>query len=541
VALAVCVGLVLATVGTADAVKIRGTLGSDRIVGTPVADALFGLAGNDRVRGLGGPDLLDGGDGRDQLFAGPGLDLLVANGDRSKDEIACGAGRDIVNADLIDSVGPACEVVSRQLSTDPYFDREGQHETQVEPDSFAVGSTIVTVFQVARYVDGGAQSIGYATSRDAGATWQAGQLPGLTVFSTPRGTASAVSDPVIAYDAGHRTWLAASLALTDEGETLYISRSPDGVRWSLPVNATPGESNFDKEWIACDNWTGSPLRGSCYLSYYETKAHRIETRASRDGGLTWSAGVFSPDAAAKRFVNGAQPLIRPDGTLVVVYSHFAAYEGARDHLLEAIRSTDGGRSFGAARKISELHGSEYLSGLRAPQFVSGDVDAAGRLYIAWHDCRFDEDCAYASIGFTTSATGVNWTEPARIPTGANHAVVEEFVPGLAVDPTTRGRNARVAVAYHRHASCGTTRCVDVELISSADGGATWGRAQRLNARPMPISWIADTALGAMLADYISTSYVRGRPIPVFALASEPTGDILHQAIFATTRVTEPRP
>jgi hypothetical protein len=53
---------------------------------------------------------------------------------------------------------------------------------------------------------------------------------------------------------------------------------------------------------------------------------------------------------------------------------------------------------------------------------------------------------------------------------------------------------------------------------------------------MAISWLPDTGLGRMLGDYVSTSYVRGRPIPVFALASEPFAGRLREAIYATTRV-----
>ncbi len=37
----------------------------------------------------------------------------------------------------------------------------------------------------------------------------------------------------------------------------------------------------------------------------------------------------------------------------------------------------------------------------------------------------------------------------------------------------------------------------------------------------------------MLADYISVSYAVGRPLAVWALASEPAGGELRQAIFAT--------
>ncbi len=53
---------------------------------------------------------------------------------------------------------------------------------------------------------------------------------------------------------------------------------------------------------------------------------------------------------------------------------------------------------------------------------------------------------------------------------------------------------------------------------------------------MPLTWIADTGLGRMLADYISVSFVGGRPVPVLSLAGEPAAGEFRQSIFAATRV-----
>jgi pimeloyl-ACP methyl ester carboxylesterase len=50
----------------------------------------------------------------------------------------------------------------------------------VEPSLAAWGSTLVSAFQVGRFADGGAASIGFATSRDAGRTWRSGILPQVT-------------------------------------------------------------------------------------------------------------------------------------------------------------------------------------------------------------------------------------------------------------------------------------------------------------------------------------------------------------------------
>jgi len=68
--------------------------------------------------------------------------------------------------------GPAGAMVTLSaVSEDPYTNTDSQHRTQVEPDTFASGNTIVAAFQSGRFTDGGASNVGWATSTDAGATW----------------------------------------------------------------------------------------------------------------------------------------------------------------------------------------------------------------------------------------------------------------------------------------------------------------------------------------------------------------------------------
>ena len=74
------------------------------------------------------------------------------------------------------------------------------------------------------------------------------------------------------------------------------------------------------------------------------------------------------------------------------------------------------------------------------------------------------------------------------------------------------------------------------FASSRNGGRSWTSPRRLDAEPMAISSLPDTGLGRMLGDYVALSYVRGRPIPVFALALDPLGERFREAIYASTRM-----
>src|SRR5947199_7394336 len=71
-------------------------------------------------------------------------------------------------------------VTVQTISTDTLTSTIGQHQTEVEPDTLANGSKIVSGFQVGRIYNGGSAAIGWATSNDGGANWSHGLLPGLT-------------------------------------------------------------------------------------------------------------------------------------------------------------------------------------------------------------------------------------------------------------------------------------------------------------------------------------------------------------------------
>ena len=86
-------------------------------------------------------------------------------------------------------------VVATPISSDPYRTQSSQHRTQVEPDSFGYGNTVVATFQTGRFnVGGGSSNIGWATTTNAGRTWTTGMLPGTTVYEG--GPWSRISDPV---------------------------------------------------------------------------------------------------------------------------------------------------------------------------------------------------------------------------------------------------------------------------------------------------------------------------------------------------------
>ncbi len=436
---------------------------------------------------------------------------------------------------------------AQQISSDPLTDDFGQHETAVEPDSFSFGNTVVATFQLGRTRTAGASGIGWATSHDGGSTWTAGVLPSLTIHGSPPGTYTRATDPSVAYDSVHGVWLISVLALQDgsSGTTedllsaLVTSRSPDGVSWSVPAVTWPVQSHFahDKSWIVCDNGAASPFRGRCYVVWTAVSGTltALGNSASIDGGATWEPPTVVTSIAG----SGWQPLVRPDGTLVIVFV------GSR--AIKATRSTDGGRSFSDPIVVGSLQDSP-TPGWRAPALPSAELDAEGGITVAWPDCRFRGGCGGqitpTDVVLASSRNGVRWSRVRRVPTGPGLDGLPHFVVGLGVDTSTSGARTRLGVAFNVLTPPGCTNMCTVApfFVSSPDDGRSWTAPEPLAPPQEPTSF-PEAGPERFLGDYISTSFVAGgTAVPVFASATRPYDGRYHQGVFATAippRAAEP--
>jgi hypothetical protein len=432
---------------------------------------------------------------------------------------------------------------SIKISTDPFTNSTSQHQTEVEPDTFAFGPTIVATVQVGRFFDGGSSDIGFATSTNAGTTWTPGFLPGTTPFASPPGTYARVSDPSVAFDPKHGAWIISMLGLFPPGHPgevdVLASRSTDGgLTWSNPIVVNASGRFNDKNWTACDTTAASPFYGNCYTEWDDNSFGNLEQMStSSDGGLTW--GPAKSTANSESGIGG-QPVVLGSGRVVVPFlGNFG---------IEAFNSMDGGNSWSTPVRIANVNYHGPAGGIRAPlPGPTAEVLAphGSQVFVAWSDCRFEPSCSANDIVLSSSGDGVTWGPVQRIPIDPIGSGVDHFIPGIAVQPKTSFSTplAHLALGYYYYpvSNCNSSTCqLNVGYVFSTNGGSTWSAPQQL-AGPMQLSWLANTNQGRMVGDYMSTSYGLAQAFPVYASAVAPTGGticgqgsaVCHEDLFTT--------
>jgi hypothetical protein len=133
---------------------------------------------------------------------------------------------------------------------------------------------------------------------------------------------------------------------------------------------------------------------------------------------------------------------QPSGTVVVPYS-------ANGTSIRSFTSANGGSTWSATSLVANVSSHAVAGDLRDGEGLpSAEIDASGKVYVAWQDCRFRTGCSGNDIIYSTSTNGTTWSAVTRIPIDATTSGADRFIPGIGIDPTTSGSTTEIGLYYY---------------------------------------------------------------------------------------------
>ena len=329
-------------------------------------------------------------------------------------------------------------------------------------------------------------------------------------------TYDAGSDPALAFDSQGRAFFSCVVFdVADNANGILVASSPAGAGGSFFNNVPSGGSSYvvvednnnaivhDKEFITADSFASSPFKDNVYVTWTVFNfscgsdgssycSSKIYFSRSTNHAVTWSkpvaisgaapglcffGNVFDPSQTASTcdFDQGSDPVVRPNGDIVVVFrSNNTAPSNPNSQQL-AVVSKDGGATWSKPVKVGDdvtvgnprcnfgRGPEECIPGvfIRTNDFPRIAVNrGSGNVYATWQDYRTAE----FDIQLSTSTDGGHtWTEsksPVNPDTGKDHYFAAIGVvtsqPDEGGDHQARnagegesGNGDRVGVSYYR--------------------------------------------------------------------------------------------
>ena len=346
----------------------------------------------------------------------------------------------------------------------------GQHETLIAVNPLNADNAVVVVKD---YRNGERNYLDATT--DGGLTWQEQPFP-RPVPDLPTDT-----DPTVFFRRDGRAYLVWTSSRDFTTGGLFCAWSDDGGRtWTTPVIITPPQAHFDdKAWLAFDA-TGGPRDGTIYAAWTRFGNAEIVAARSTDGGVTWGQTQTISNGASLLNNDGAQPLVLPDGSVIVVFLHDAS-PGQQGSLVLA-RSTDGGASwlpnvplFPIAQPPFTLPGENW----RIFTYHSLAYDPVrGWLTVIWPDYR---DAATEGINILLSRStdrGATWSAPTRLNDDPPGLVRDQWFPALVAAP-----DGRLTALWLDRRFDPANRLYHAVARTSTDGGLTWEPGTAISSAP----------------------------------------------------------
>lgn len=346
----------------------------------------------------------------------------------------------------------------------------------------------------------GARSRNYIdTTTDGGITWVEQLVP------RPNPDLPEDIDPAVFFRSDGRAYIiwTSSSDFTHGG--LFTSWSDDGgLTWRPSVVVTPPEGYFDdKAWLAFDE-TGGPYHGNIYAFWTRFGNAEILASRSTDDGLTWSPPIQVSTGIYAINNDGAQPVVLPDGSLIVLFIH--NFSPGQPGTIMSVRSTDGGVTFSENSPLFGIQQSPFLLPgeiWRIFTYHAVAYDAArDALVVIWPDYRDGSSEGINILASRSTDRGATWSPPYRLNDDPPGIVRDQFFPTIASAP-----DGRLTALWLDRRDDPSNRLYHAYTRISTDGGLSWQAGQRISAVPSNpnVNMPPDAGIG----DYIGISSAPG--------------------------------
>jgi hypothetical protein len=313
------------------------------------------------------------------------------------------------------------------------------------------------------------------TTTDGGATWLE------QLFPRPDPDLPQDLDPAVFFRNDGRAYLVGT-SFSDFGHGgLFTWWSDDGgYTWGPPAIISPPKGHFeDKAWLAFDQ-TGGPRNGTMYAFWTHFGDIEISSSRSTDQGATWSAPVFVSNGSYANNNDGAQPVVLPDGTVLVVFLHNAS-PGTIGTLALA-RSTDGGATFEPNVPLFNIHQPPFTQpGENWRHFTYHSLaydPVRGWLTVIWPDYRNGATEGINILLSRSTDGGSTWSAPSRLNDDPPGLVRDQWFPALAAAP-----DGRLTAVWLDRREDPQNRLYYAYARTSLDGGLSWQPGVRISSAP----------------------------------------------------------
>jgi len=386
-------------------------------------------------------------------------------------------------------------------------------------------------------------------SKDFGRTWMKSSFRNLP--TEPGAMVAGGGDPIFAADAdgklyfswinlylagGFRLYMAMYWAWSTDGGITWQREKNDAIGKVVMTDPMTVEEAFDKQWLAVDR-SASQWRGTLYAAMFHPDTAGIKVAVRRKppdsaAFIQQSVRVSPPGLKQVQFTS-----IAVDGEGGVHVTFFASEDSAVYAMYHA-RSTDGGVSFAAPVKVSDINVPRFSANDRnggipgiqdrriypAPHLVA-DVSGGSRngwLYLVWAANGIAEKGASGmDVCLSVSSdNGATWRNPKVVNDDQPGLPVDQFHPSIAVN-----EDGILGVSWYDRREDPTNISGRYYFAVSTDGGETFFPNRPAAGMPMDFTRAGAANGGFAIGEYNQLLMNKEYLIPVWADGRNDDGNL----------------